>query len=90
MSKATEKELGLLHKEFATELRNRLKMGESDYDPKTGEVRARQASAATLSVIRGFLKDNNIEAAPGDRDMTQLRQTLAQIEALPFDEDSRH
>jgi hypothetical protein len=60
---AKTKEVGALHEEFAKELRKRLKEGEEQ--TFAGETRVVPVSAAFLNVVRGFLKDNNIECTEG-------------------------
>lgn len=60
---AKTREVGALHEEFAKELRRRLKEGE--VQTIGGEARVVPVSAAFLNVVRGFLKDNNIECTEG-------------------------
>ena len=64
-SKATEDVLDALHGALAKELMRKVKSGE--------------ATAADLSVVRQFLKDNNIDAVP--RDGSPLNDL---VNELPF------
>ncbi|NCT81900.1 MAG: hypothetical protein GXC94_02040 [Comamonadaceae bacterium] len=66
MSQATKEALNALHGAFALELAKRIKDG--------------TATAADLSVIRQFLKDNNVEALPGVPDTPMKALT----DSLPF------
>jgi len=62
--------LGRLHAKLAQDFLDRLDSGE--------------VSAAELSVMVKFLKDNNIQAAAGEKDMTDLQKTLADLGAIPL------
>lgn len=46
-------------------------------------LRSGEATAAELSVMVKFLKDNNIQAIAGEADMTELQRTLADLGAIP-------
>lgn len=61
MSNATKESMGELHGALANKLTDMLTKGETAVT-KDGEVVQLPPSAATLSVIRQFLKDNGIEA----------------------------
>lgn len=61
MNNATKEAMGALHGALANTLTDMLTKGETTVD-KDGEVVTLPPSAATLSVIRQFLKDNGIEA----------------------------
>ena len=43
-----------------------------------------EATAAELSVMVKFLKDNNIQAVAGEADMTELQRTLADLGKMPI------
>jgi len=83
-SKATEAALNALHEALANELKRQLEEGavvEVD-----GEAMRVSPKAATLNVIRAFLKDNAIEvdpASPGEA-VSGLRDALRGAEDLPF------
>lgn len=63
---ATNESLHALHEKFAKNLTRVLERDEADDMP---------TDAATLGVIKAFLKDNEITADPADKDMTsELRQ----------------
>jgi len=67
--KASNDLLEELHAMLAADFIKRLKSGE--------------ATAAELSVIVKFLKDNNIQAIAGEADMSELQRTLADLGSIP-------
>lgn len=68
MTKATEDQLSELHSEFARQLRDILK---------------NEPSAAHLSVIRQFLKDNEITSDIGSNpDMAELAKAMPKVSDL--------
>lgn len=87
MGKATELKLGDLHGDLAVELSKRIREGEievvmTEDDDGTvvqNEVK-KPCASAILNVARQFLKDNGIEADPGDEVMNDL------VDELPFSE----
>lgn len=83
MSKATEDQLSSLHGAFAEFLKDQL------VDLKAAEDS--KGMAATLNVIRQFLKDNGIEAIPGkggsEDAFGDLIRTATGGEDLPFSSD---
>jgi hypothetical protein len=64
MSKASDATLSALHEALANDLARRLKEGEKVVEKGTGEIVQVDCPASTLSVIRQFLKDNDITALP--------------------------
>lgn len=46
-------------------------------------IQSGEASAAELSAAAKFLKDNNIQAAHGEADMTELQRTLSELGEIP-------
>lgn len=46
-------------------------------------LRSGEATAAELSVMVKFLKDNNIQAAADAADMSELARTLADLGTIP-------
>ncbi len=63
--KASADTLDALHAALASHLTDVLENGEQKVDKETGEVVRIKPQAATLNVIRQFLKDNSTEALPG-------------------------
>lgn len=80
-SKALEAVFDLLAEEFKAQLRD----GKIAYDKNTGEEIKLSPDAATLNVIRQFLKDQGIEAIGEKSD--QLGDLAA---SLPFNSDISH
>lgn len=76
---AKTREVGALHEEFAKELRRRLKEGEVQVIG--GESRVVPVSAAFLNVVRGFLKDNNMECNEGQptTEVKEIAEALAEF-----------
>lgn len=78
MSKATVNALSELHGALAREMKRILENGVVNED---GERET--PGASHLNVIRQFLKDNHIDTAPGNADMTALANA-ANGPKLPF------
>jgi hypothetical protein len=79
MSAATKDALDKLHATLANVMTSILTKGEVAVNKETGEVVMLTPSAAHLSNIRQFLRDNGVEAAPG------TSKPLASLaSALPF------
>ena len=88
MSKAAEKqELNSLHAEFATKLKTYLTDGETVV--AAGKTHQVSCSAAMMNVIRGFLKDNNVECDPGivSAQVGTLSRALDEFHTAANDED---
>lgn len=79
--RASEETMAKIHELLAEDMLRRVRDGETVVT-KDGEAIQVPPSAATLNVIRQFLKDNHIEGIP------QKENALGQlIDSLPFDED---
>ena len=76
-----------LHADFAATLATILKDGIPVKNEETGEVHYAPPPPATLSVIRQFLKDNNIEGIVDE--VTSLLETKKAEMALPFGENQQ-
>lgn len=79
MAAATKDKMELIHGYMADIFVKVLTSGETAVDKETGEVVHLTPSAAHLSTIRQFLKDNGIEAAAGTNKKIQ-----SLVDALPF------
>lgn len=64
MARASDEILASLHDALANDLARRLKDGEKVVEKGTGEIVQVDCPASTLSVIRQFLKDNEVTALP--------------------------
>ena len=84
---ASRAELGALHDEFAKKLKKYLAEGETIV--QAGQTHQVSCSAAMLNVIRGFLKDNNVECVEGhpSAPVGTLTKQLKAIKPITFDED---
>lgn len=82
---ASQEKLSNLHDALANHFADVLKNGEEELT-KDGEVVRVKPKAATLNAIRQFLKDNGIEAKPGEG--TGLGHLVAQLPQ--FEEDELH
>jgi hypothetical protein len=65
MSKATNEAMSALHGALAREFKDILENGKAVQDRETGELVRLTPDASTLNAVRQFLKDNNIQSAPG-------------------------
>ena len=72
--KATTDLLNELHAALATHFKEVLQ--------GTGEG---APTASQLSVIRQFLKDNDIQAGFGDKDMSEIEKAMKGLNELPLD-----
>ncbi|MFN4278294.1 MAG: hypothetical protein ACK4FJ_18530 [Ferrovibrio sp.] len=82
---ASQDKLAALHDALASHFADVLKNGEEELT-KEGEVVRVKPKAATLNAIRQFLKDNGIEAKPGDGN--GLGHLVAQLPQ--FEDDDLH
>ena len=91
MSKATDKELGALHGGLAGVLANAISEGELVLDKEGQPIiidnkpLRKPASASLLSVARQFLKDNHVESALGNKDVSALDQALNDMQNMPYE-----
>lgn len=88
MSTPAEKKLmNALHDQFAKKLTKYLKEGETVVT--AGVTHKVSCSAAMLNVIRGFLKDNNIECGSGipSGPVTRIAEALEEFNTATHDED---
>jgi hypothetical protein len=82
MSKrATDDALSALHQALAVQFKEILENGKAVEDKETGEVVRVSPDASTLNAIRQFLKDNNIQSAPGTN--SNLEEMGRRVD-LPF------
>jgi hypothetical protein len=85
MSKASTDDMNALHGLVARQLRDILENGvEVVVD---GEIQRIPAPAAFMAQAIKFLKDNNISSAAGEADMNELQKTLADLGAIPLDNE---
>lgn len=70
-NRATEEALAGLHATLARKLQERIESGE--------------CTASDLNVARQFLKDNGIEAVPGDGPLDPLEEALKQAGMEPYE-----
>ncbi len=82
MSKrASDDALSALHQALAEQFSDLLKHGKVVEDKDTGEAVRVTPDASTLNAIRQFLKDNNIQSAPGtNKDLEEMGRRVD----LPF------
>jgi hypothetical protein len=84
----SDKRLNSLFDALVDEMAKLLKEGKPVIDKDTGEVHAGPADAATLNVIRQFLKDNNITGSGEAQDPVKK---LAQLPfPIPSAKDMHH
>jgi hypothetical protein len=82
MSKrASDDALSALHQALAVQFKDILENGKTVEDRESGELVRVTPDASTLNAIRQFLKDNNIQSAPGTN--KELEEMSRRVD-LPF------
>lgn len=88
MASATKEQLSALHLALAVQFQKIISEGETGVDKETGEIVRTTPSAAHLSTIRQFLKDNNVEVAAGTSKELNSLATSLPFPLSPAQEDA--
>lgn len=81
--KADSNALEALHELLAQTLSKAIKDGQTVVT-KDGEAVRQDAPASLLSVARQFLKDNEITAGLGNKDVSELEKAIKDMNSLPL------
>lgn len=84
--------MAALFDKFAEVLKDTVENGKSSIDKETGEIVRLTPDAATLNVVRQFLKDQNIGVAPGTNAVVNSIASKLPFDGTEYEEDdvARH
>lgn len=86
MAKADSTALNKLHELIAIKLTNIIENG-IDVVTKDGDVIKVDAPASYIASAIKFLKDNDITAGLGNRDVSELERAIEEMNNLPFEDE---